>query len=213
MKLIGTGVLGGLVALAAVALLGATSASATTLCKAKEEVCAAGNRYPAGTAVKATAVGTAKFPSSIGTVECKESSAEGKSNEESTGSPETALDVLVKFSFTSCLLGKTACTVEVPRAWLILFLFLSLFPFFHVKIDRDPSLEGNANIHMKCGFLINCTYGAENILLEGESGAPASLVANEAELAIEAGFCPEKMKWSAKYEVTAPNPLWVAPEP
>jgi len=215
MKSIGTGVFGVILALAAVALLVATSASATTLCKAEEEVCAKGNRYPAGTAVKATLVGTANFVTSLGTIMCKESGAEGKSNEESTGSPEAALDVLVKFSFTSCSLGKTACTLEVPRSWLILFLYLKLFPYFHVKIDRDPSLEGNASIQVKCGAIINCTYDAENVLLEGESGAPASWTAKEATL-VETGekfICPETTKWTAKYTITEPNPLWVAPEP
>jgi hypothetical protein len=217
MKLIRINVLLVFAALAAVALLGAAPASATTLCKAEEEVCAEGNRYPAGTGVKMElATGsTSQIKTSLGTVVCKGSTGEGESTEESTGSRELALDILIKVGFTSCSLGKTSCTLEVPRAWLILVLFLFTFPFFHGKIEKDPTTKGEANINVKCGSLFNCVYNVENALLGGEDGAPASLAANEITLLTEGEefICPATSKWTAKYTITEPNPLWVSPEP
>lgn len=215
MRLIKGGVLMALAALAAAAVLGAAPAGATTFCKAKEEVCAKGNRYPAGTTVKLKLAGSAsEFKTSLGTIACTESSFEGKSTEESTGSSMVAIDTLWEtFSFAGCKLGKTSCTVTVLWPWLVLWASLDKFPHIHSKVQEDPFALGGASGQIKCGALINCTYDAENAILEGESGTPASWIATEVPLKSSAGFCPEVAKWTANYEVPQPNPLWVSPEP
>jgi hypothetical protein len=205
-------------ALAALALLGAVSASATTLCKAKETVCAAANRYPKGTTLKMKlkAKTEATFVTSFGTVKCKEASIEAHSNEESSGSSAVAIDGLIGLGpFSFCKLGETECTVIPPNLpWLILNLFLSSFPFYHVKIEEDLQGTGGPRTEVKCGAFIQCTFGVESLLLAGESGSPAALTAAGLVLKKESGaLCSAEAKWSAEYEITTPSPLYVSPEP
>ncbi|HEX7244062.1 MAG TPA: hypothetical protein VF245_00680 [Solirubrobacterales bacterium] len=215
MRSIRNGALVGLVAFVVVGLLGATSASATTLCKAKEEVCSAGNRYPSGTVVKTS--GKSSIVTSLGTITCTESSSKGESNEESSGSSTVALPILdFIFTFSGCKLAKTSCTVIPSLPWLLYWLRLGSFPFFHVYIEKDPFAAGGPSLDVVCGSLINCKYNLEGTLLEGEGGAPANLTANEKTVLTEEGeksICPDTSKWVAKYEITEPNPLWVSPEP
>lgn len=208
--------LAALAAVAAMAFIGATSASATTLCKVKENPCAVGNRYPAGTVIKSQlkAGTTAKLVSSLGTVECTASTSDGKTEEQTAAK---LMGVQETLTFTSCKLGKTACTVTSEHlSYLALVLLLTLFPFFHILFEASPGHEEPRAL-VDCGSkALKCFFGAKETLLEGESGAPATLKANgvEFERKEESGFlCPKESKWFAEYEVTTPNPLWVASEP
>jgi hypothetical protein len=196
------------------ALIGATSASATTLCKVEENPCAVGNRYPSGTEVSAKLVAgnEAELKSSLGTVKCTESTSAGKTSEESGAE---LMGEQTSLTFSNCKLGSTKCTVTSEHLnYLTRVLWLNLFPFFHITFGNSGS--GKPRALVDCGSeALKCFFGAESTLLKGESGAPAVLKAENVEFEREGGsgfLCPKESKWSATYEVT-PSPLWVANEP
>ena len=206
MKLVKVFSLAAVAAIAAMALVGASSAFAkenVVLCKKAELLCAVGNRWPHPTTLVAHSV-KPKLLSSVGTIECEKSLIE-----------VTLLNLLAKLieghilslSFEgNCKLGSTSCTVTVKELGSISF---EHGPNLLEWIGRAALLWlGEVPMHtivnVKCGFLINCTYEAgEETEASGSSsaGGEITVTANEAKLNRNAGFCPETSKWDATYTV------------
>ena len=193
MKMFGLAVLA---AVAAMAFVGASSASAnqsTTLCKINQLPCASTNQWPTGTGLVGTSVGTALLLSDIVTVHCN-STASGKITSAALAKP--LVGTLVP-SFTGCKTGSgTNCTVTTSSGTMLL-------------LKTGPGV-GTATVHnvlarVQCGFFIDCSYVSDGVELEALSlsGAhPALLHANGVELQNEGGFlCPDESFWDALYTV------------
>jgi len=215
--------LAAMAAMVAMAFVGATSAMAEpehpeiVICKKLELICEKSNQAPNPTEIHAeTLTGNPpKLLSTIGTIECEHSLA-----------ILTLLNKLAKLieghllalNFTgNCHLGGTSCKVEVTKLG-----GLSFTPDLEkLKAIVHPiSLEGKVTeASVKCGFLINCTYKAdekETELLAESDEAGHLLLLSEAKLVRGSGFCPEESHWDATYhavnldaELSLQTGLWI----
>ncbi len=196
--------------IAAMALMGTSSAAALdsiVLCKTKpaspSALCPDGNLYPSGTVIKAKAAN----PELSGalTVECPESVAEGKTTAAS-GNPLTG--EITSLTFGPAGKCSTCPTVDVEG-----------LPYKNVKIAANASddfflvSEGFALL-LNCFTFIDCLYktpvGGVALLIENRSGG-LPLIKAEAETLIgPGGICGSSSSWTATYEVTAPDPVWIA---
>ncbi|HEX7245180.1 MAG TPA: hypothetical protein VF245_06395 [Solirubrobacterales bacterium] len=202
MKSIGAAALAmtGTMALIAFAWMPQAQASSSwiSICEAAELECE--NPFPS---VGVTFDGFAKEPkilTSLGTIECGESHLRIL--------PLNALSLslvghLLELSFFSlCHLGGTSCTLTVP----------SNTGLFHIlktgSLSASVQSTGGMKISVKCGVLVNCTYGGEPVL-EAKSSAEGvtQLIANEATLTGEGAFCPKTSKWDATYPVS--EKMWI----
>jgi len=194
-------------AIAAMALLGAGSASATVLCKENKSSC--GSAYPVPTNISASLVAgtTAKLVSSLGTVECTVSTSSGQTT--TAGTP--LLGLIETLTFSSCKLGKTACTVTTENLPYAASISASGSGNGSMTVSSDGSGEPRAFV--KCGSAIECIFGQTAATLTAVGGNPAVLKAEAIELKIkknEGFICPSVAKWTAEYAVS-PAPMFVEP--
>jgi hypothetical protein len=209
----------GLAAVAAAALMafvGATSASATVLCKTNPTagagettgtVCPSGQAYgtkepSTGVAIHAVNTGTVKLDTSFKTIECTGSTLGGETNAEE-GSPLTGPEGTL--TFTGC-----NCTVTVLKAGTVSIEWIS---GTHNGTVTSSGNETTTSCKTIFGT-VHCIYvtsGTHVGTLTG--GNPATLSAS-ATIPVDAehsnGLCPQESKWTASYEVTTPKPLFVA---
>lgn len=203
----------GLTAVAAMALLalvGATSASATVLCKATPSakgVCPAGEKYAANTTISATS-GTATLETNTENVTCTSSSTAVKNTAES-GVPLPG--EVTSLSFSGCKSsGGAGCSVEsVGAPWSGNVAWTSG--------GNGTLTVNNGGARVSCGFgFLQCRFSASTLSLGITGGNPAVVTASKAPLSItaEEGFlkCPTEAKWSATYQATSPTNVWVAKE-
>lgn len=193
-------------------LVAAAPASATVLCKTGTNPCE--GRYGAATEVSAhlkTGTISKMYTHDLSypefEVQCEESTLKVKTTNEG-GSTQTVTANTEAFTFGKC--------------WL-LHPFSSYTPPVLLK---KPSLElhwlegTNARITAKgiemttSFFGEDCVYGVpgggSTAIAELRGGKPAQVLL-QVELARLSGFvCPANMLWAGEYEVTAPNPLYVA---
>lgn len=188
-------------ALALTGLVGGSSASATTVCKAVQATCAGGNIYPAGTEYTGTLVaGTDAAIAGAGfEIKCDASTIVGKF---SSGSASPLVGEITTWTF-----GGTceACTTMTA-------IHLSL------KSELEKTGGNNGNLTLKnggggkpafkltgCPFGITCVYEAEALGANYNGGQPAEVVFSEAPLAKEMGspICGTEGKFSAKYKITS----------
>ena len=202
----------GLAAVAATAFMalvgvGSASAHSTALCKANELPCAAGNVIASGTSITSQLKTgtTATLLSSLGNVVCKKSGVSGKTT---SGLGLSVTGNITSVTFTECTRGGENCTVTSPAS--------STNPFAASILVIPGTMNGEFTVTkpratVKCGIFINCTFGFESVNLEAVGGNPATVLASEVLLTFEeGGICPGESHWDAEYEVTAPNPLYVA---
>lgn len=203
----------GLAAVAAMALtaiVGAGSASATVLCKSspsKTGVCSTGEKYPANTAISASA-GTTTLETNTENVTCS-SSATGVKNTAESGSPLAS--EVTSLTFSGCeSSGKAACTVEsVGSPWTGSVAW--------TNGGNGTLTVSNGGARVSCGFgLLQCRFGAKSLSLGITGGNAATVTASKVPLEItaEEGFlkCPTEAKWTATYSATSPTNVWVAKE-
>jgi hypothetical protein len=178
--------------------LGASSASATVLCKSATNPCTGGT-YGKGTVIEATLKSSSSYP--FGAMNCTEGSMKG----EVTNPGGEGTDVVGTFSsvsFSGCGESSTL-TVLKPGTFKI----------------KSPS-GGNGTLVWE-GFEmtikpsgIHCIYSGfgETTTLSLKGGETASLVASNAVLPRTGGsfVCGSRAEWTAEYTVTAPKPLYVA---
>jgi len=206
----------GLAVVAAAALMafvGASTASATVLCKeGKGEVCPAGQAYgelpseknPEGKGVtveaKLVANTKAKLVTSFKTIECEESAVKGETSTEEA-EPLTGPEGSLSF-------GKCNCTVNVLKAGTLSTTWISG--------TNNGTLSSNKNeTTVVCNSIfgsVHCIYATEKTDVGKLTGGTTAVLKAEAtipRLATDA-LCSEKSEWSAEYEVTAPKPLFVS---
>jgi hypothetical protein len=202
-KVLGLCLLG---ALAAMALMGAGTASATKLCSENKSPCPAGSTVKTGAAIKGQLVAGTKavFVTSFLTVECTESTIDGKTTSEG-GAGVSVKGEITAVAWKNCKSnGGGACTTSA----------LSL-PWLTEVTGSGGSgtmTVSNAVGKFTCG--ITCEYEAKTAAVSATGGNPALIKANKVSFSKKGGsfFCPATATWSSEYEITTPKPLFVVSE-
>jgi hypothetical protein len=172
-------------ALLATVFIGTTSASATALCKADEEPCAANNLV---TSVHEASVGKAVLLTSIGTTECNVLFSSTK-----VGAAGTPQILEGKFTYTSCTLGGSSCTATEENGPA------------EIKVEKTGAeaskVTGEGLVHVTCSGFIDCSYNGTNLVGTGTGALSAGngtgeVTLKEQSLTKEAGgfLCPKTNK-------------------
>jgi hypothetical protein len=200
---------------AAMAFIGAGTASAVTACKVNTNPCPAGSEWTAGTAVKAELVaGTVAELVAEGTpsVNCSVSKSEGKSTATS-GSPLPGEITNLTFEKCATVGGLVPCTVTTVN-----------LPY-SAEITANEKVQGNGFLTVKssgkgnpgaavvCGTVLNCTFTTAAAKLSITGGTSPKLDAEAIVLERSGSLCPTKATWTAHYLVTTPNPAWIEKSP
>jgi len=206
----------GLIALAAmavVALIGAGTASASTVCKANETTCSAANTYANGTAIKGTlASGTKAVLKGILTVECSASEVAGKL----TSNPG-AKGEITSASWTSCTRsGGGGCEPKpLSLPWTVEGVATGSG---NGEMWVGPGASGaapgaeltNCGIGSGCQFRANETHNGSNkwakLTFTGDTPAKA-----KAAISLSGGVCGAAT-WNAEY-VFSPSPMFLSKSP
>lgn len=210
-KMLGLAVLA---ALAATALVGAGSASATVLCDTTPgagNACPQGHAYPADSTLEAHAEDVSLGPIGYGGDELICDMSDMTVTTTTAGGAGAAVDGLVDaLDFQGCsgASGGVPCEVGVtglPYSASIEYIF-----------NPDGILTfaegtfGEPGFVMVCAGAIECAYTFGETDLDVVGGAPASVIAQEDSLHLDWGLCRSWSLWSASYEVTAPTAIYVA---
>ncbi len=196
-----------LAAAALTAIVGAGSATAaTTLCKANENPCAAGNTYGVTTKIAANVeAGTKiKFETPTFKVECGKSEIQATYEHNSLGGNPTGKVSLM--TFEEC--GN--CAVKVMQKGSVEFTTEGL------AANGNGVLNGSGmelTIQCPLGACLMTTEPTGQGLRFIGGGNPAKLTGFTL-LPWKAGdgnelVCGKKIKWEGNYEVTAPKPLFI----
>jgi hypothetical protein len=180
-------------ALAAMALIGAPSASAesTALCKAHESPCAEKNTFPAGTTILLSFL-EGILETELGNVECEGAHAQGKTVNK-LGSP---LEIKIESASTE---GCGTCSVTISTLGTLLLL-------------KTASNLAEVTVHgvlakASCAGILNCNYVSELVKLHASglnAGTPAMLNVSKLEVKSEGGIlCPAKATKTALVNMTA----------
>jgi hypothetical protein len=209
LKMLGLAALG---AMALTAVIGPGSASASVLCSTKSSPCT-GTIYPNGQAIKMQLkTGTvATLDTAVTDITCSTASIQGKITV--AGTPfANATGEITMYAFAGCqTTGGTACILSI-----------STKAPYHFAVDYTSggngtfTLEAGAGgqdpgLSFVCGPEFNCKF--TNLLMSHSltGGEPATVVANKIPMARTGLSCPPLTPtWSAQYEVTEPNSLFVA---
>ncbi len=199
MRLIKMFGLAGLTVVAAMAFLGASSASAnqsTALCKVHQEPCAANNL---ATSVHMVA-GITSLKTSIATVLCLSSLVQG--TPEPLGKPQGVTLTQVLWNNCGTNAAHNNCTVTTLKPGLIDVLKTAL------NLGTAEAL--NTQVLVFCDLFIDlhCVYGGASVKgfsVEGALHTAAAghgrFIAKELEVPnVSGAFCPEKSFWTASYE-------------
>jgi len=199
MKILGLCLLG---ALAAMAIMGAGTASATKLCSVNTSPCPAGNTYGKGTSIKAQlpAGGTSVMSSGFTTVTCTSSTMSGKTTSEGgAGAVTGEISSVTWKNCTSSLGSCTASALNTP---------------WKVEVSGSGG-SGTMSVNnpggkFTCGG-VTCEYAASKASVSANGGNPATIKASGVSFSkIGGGFlCSSSASWTATYEVTSPKPLFV----
>jgi hypothetical protein len=175
---------------------GASTASATALCKTAGTPCSGGT-YGKGTIIEASLkTGTSWTVTADKTRSCEEATIKGEvtSAPGTTGTPVTG-------TVTSMKVGKCSGVVEITKT--------GTFSISRAAIGGKLTLEG-FEINLGGGV---CFYGGP-ATTDLAPGAMASISASTALPKVSgSAICPATASWSAQYTVTAPEPLYVPTEP
>lgn len=195
-------------AVAAMAFIGASSASATStaLCTSDASlVCAAGNVYTGH--IEGLAVNP-ELLSSITNVTCEHSVILGNALGLVTGGSQVTHLELIDFTGNCKTSSGTACTVTTTA--------LGLVDLLKTAPNLGTATSLNSKVKVVCGFFINCTFGGTPELHVVGSTLPlnttsslGALTANKASLSREGGICPSTSEWDAKYTIQLPHELFV----
>jgi hypothetical protein len=187
---------------AAVMALGAGTASATKLCSVNTSPCPAGNTYGSGTAIKTQLVAGTKSVMSSGfvTVTCSESTMSGKTT--SAGGSGAVLGEISSATWKSCTSSLGSCTTSALKTpWPA----------------EVTGSGGNGTMTVQhpggkftCGGT-TCEYEGSKASLSVSGGNPARAKASNVSFSKIGGsfLCSSTSSWTAEYEVTSPNPLFI----
>lgn len=191
-------------AAALTALLGAGTASATELCSTNTSPCT-GTMYGPGTALEANLTGTAILETTGGTVldECTGGGVAGTIT--NTGGASETVNASIPtagLTWTGC--SRSTTTTEGGE----------------LEIHTDSAAaDGNGTLTAK-GFTVQiatilgtCTYGFGTTTASDlgtlKGGNPASIEISTIVPRKTGAACPAEARWTAKYEVVKPKPLFV----
>lgn len=197
-------------AVAAMALIGASSASANPkLCKVKTSPCPAGEAYTLPLTVNAhLETGTlAELQTSLLTDKCKVSTVKLTAKESNATAIVGTLETIT-FSECTC---KTSQAVSVPWAGS-----LTAGTEGNGTLLASNGGTGNPGGLVVCPTILgekHCTYRSADPKVTFDGGVPAKVLAavplTKAEGAGESdGSCPATATWKATY-VVEPSPMWV----
>jgi len=207
----------GLAAIAAAALMafvGASTASATVLCKTPGTgettgtTCAPGWAYEAGQTFHAVfepteAVPKAKLTTSFKNIECSKSTVHGHLENEGSAT-ET-----VKVEITTLTFEECNCEVKVVHPGT---LTIHWIPDTHngtVTVDEAEVTATCSTIFGNVHCIYNTGAGISIGDLTGGNPATMDIEENNIPRLTTNSLCAEKAKWDAHYEVTEPKPLYV----
>lgn len=191
-----------LAALAAMAFMGAGTASATKLCSVNTSPCPAGNTYGKGTAIKAQLTpGTNSVMSSgFVTISCSSSTMSGKTTSE--GGAGAVTGEISSVTWKNCTSNLGSCTATALNTpW---------------KVEVSGSggsgtmSVSNPGGKFTCGG-VTCEYAASKASVSANGGSPATIKASGVSFSKIGGsfLCSSTASWTSTYEVTSPNPLFV----
>jgi len=201
----------GLAAIAAAALMafvGASSASATVLCKTEGTgpptgtTCPALQAYGAGTEIHAVNTTTVKLDTTFKTVECTGSTIKGSTSNEG-GPTETVTGPEGELTFTGC-----NCTVNVLKAGTL--------EIHWIEGTHNGTITSNGSeVTVNCSTIfgnVHCIYVTENDSIGDLTGGNPAIFHSTAVIKRKKtdSICAEQSTWTATYEVTSPKPLYVA---
>ena len=197
MKLIKMFGLAAVAAIAAMAFIGAGTASAE-LCTANEEPCAAGNVLPNNSEIKSSLeTGTKAILKGALEIECSVSTVNGKSTQAGNNDPVSGL--IEAATWTTC---SPNCTVKAEA--------LNWTSSIKRTGDKTGTLTvSNPKVKITCLF-ISCTFTAVGGTVtldvedtEATGGKPKVIAVNEP---LTSGCGAGS--WTATYRVEPPNPLY-----
>jgi len=211
MKLVKTLSLAGVIATVAMAFAGASAAFGNTetvvLCKSPELACE--SPWPNPTTLTGH---TANFPlalTSIGTIECEESTAEVVLQNELGKRPVGHISTFTLEG--NCHLGSTACVVTVNELGGASAVH-GPNPLEAIITAEALPLEGGTSMHtsanVKCGAFVNCTYTLDgiNVVATSNEAGELTLEANKTSMTNSKGFlCPKTAQMDAKYQAVDPE--------
>lgn len=213
----------GLALVAAAALMafaGASSASATVLCKVQGTgtptgtTCPSGEAYGAGTKIEGTNSGIVKLDTTFKTVECKKSTISGETSTEGSAT-ETVSGPEGTLTFTEC-----NCTVNVLKAGTLEIHWIDPVVEGVEQGSHNGTLTSNGSeVTVSCNTLfgtVHCIYVTEKDSIGDLTGSatPTSAAIFHSTAVIKQkktdSLCAEQSTWTATYEITSPKPLYVA---
>ncbi|MGN6816373.1 MAG: hypothetical protein ACTHK3_09865 [Solirubrobacterales bacterium] len=190
--------LAAVVAAALMAFVGASSASATVLCKTPlTSGCAAsGWDYPAHTVIHSSSTNSGTLKAGGITLDtCTESTVKGETT--NTGSDTETVDG------PNQVINWGVCTNETKT-----IVLGSLEIHYISGTDNGTLTSIGTEVTVKTIFG-SCVYSAPDIgTLVG--GNPATIEVKELSVKLVSGPCPAETKWSQNFTVTSPTPLYVS---
>jgi len=201
MKLVRTLIVPLVIALTLPIALGESTAAATALCETEvvEGNCA---RPFAKETIYLGKAASSVFETSLGTITCA-SSIEGKLSEGPTAAEKPLATSVTSLTFSSCLLGGSACTVTpsgLPYSGSLLWTGGD-----NGTLTMKAGGAGPIKATVKCGFTVSCTIEAEPPLTLDGKASNATLAASKAKLTTSGLICPKEAIWSATYTLSAPG--------
>jgi len=188
--------------MAAMAFVGAGTASATKLCSVNTSPCPAGNTYGKGTAIKAQLVpgGTSTMSSGFVNITCTESTITGKTTSE--GGAGAVTGSISSVTWKNCTSGLGACTASALN---------TPWPAEVSGSGGSGTMTiSGAGGKFTCGGT-TCEYSTSKSSVSVSGGNPATIKASSISFSkIGGGFlCSSTASWSGTYEATAPKPLFI----
>lgn len=197
--------LGGAASAAILALLGASAASATVLCKTNTTPCGAANHYSEGTTIHMGLVPKTKsvFETTGGFQNaCSGSTIETKT--QNTGGLNAAITAAVAvadITFTNC----TATTQVIEGGTL---------EIHHISGSSNGSITA-IGFKIKMNFVgMNCYYGGGTGATIGTLVGATNIITVNGKLSevTESAVCPPHILWTATYELSLPaSSIYVEP--
>jgi hypothetical protein len=205
LKLIGLAMMA---AMAAMAFIGAGSASADTLCKVSTNPCPEASRYPIPTTISAES-NAATLTGGSFSVTCA-SKVSGKTT---ANHGSILLGLIESLTFTGCSGScNAASAVNLPY---LAEANATGGGSGTLLVKSDGTGNPGATLKGCTIFGVECTYTSSSITLDLKGGNPATIVASSEPLTRTGGsaLCPEKGSWTATYTVTSPKPAFLVAEP
>jgi hypothetical protein len=188
------------------------------LCKAKGSgsptgtICPSGEAYPKETEIHAVNEGNLVLTtgSEFTEITCKTGTIIGKTSNQGSETESVAGSVEAKnLTWRECSTPNGACTVTTAKGGTVEVSW--------IEGTHNGTLTSNgAEITSNCSSIfgtIHCIYKPKTAdlgTLTGGSPATGDIESTPITIVSTSGLCPSEPKWDAKYEITAPKPLYVA---